>query len=231
MAKKYYAYLLEDSGKSGIYDNWAQCKDLVTGKNARYKGFPTRKEAEEWLKKGAKYEPKKEQINKIVNSIIKEKSKSGLDKEADSKKFLKQNTLIPLKPGIYFDAGTGRGLGVEASVTDEKGNNLLDKIISKDQLNHHGKYLIKEKVTNNYGELLACFFALQIAMALGKTEIFGDSELIIKYWSKGQANIKDKRTVELIGYVTTLRKEFEKKKGRIEFVSGDVNPADLGFHR
>jgi viroplasmin and RNaseH domain-containing protein len=47
---------------------------------------------------------------------------------------------IPAEKGIYFDAGTGRGEGVEVSVTDEKGADLLDKIISKELVNKHGKH-------------------------------------------------------------------------------------------
>ena len=36
-----------------------------------------------------------------------------------------------LEPGIYFDAGTGRGAGVEISVTDEQGKNLLHKALAQ----------------------------------------------------------------------------------------------------
>jgi hypothetical protein len=28
-----------------------------------------------------------------------------------------------------------------------------------------------------------------------------------------------------------MRKEFEKNKGVIKHISGDINPADLGFHK
>jgi ribonuclease HI len=40
-----------------------------------------------------------------------------------------------------------------------------------------------------------------------------------------------KDTKVLIGKVTSLRREFESVGGSIEFISGDFNPADLGFHR
>src|SRR5687768_5422999 len=39
-----------------------------------------------------------------------------------------------LKPGIYFDAGTGRGIGVEVKVTDHKGENLINRVISVDKI-------------------------------------------------------------------------------------------------
>ena len=59
---------------------------------------------------------------------------------------------IAAEKGIYFDAGTGSGKGVEISVTDETGNNLLDQILPKNHINHRGKHWIFEDVTNNYGE-------------------------------------------------------------------------------
>jgi ribonuclease HI len=84
--------------------------------------------------------------------------------------------IVKLQPGIYFDAGTGRGDGVEISVTDEHGKNLLHKALSKSELNQHGKHLIaNEAATNNYGELLALSYALEIAKKMKVKHIFGDS--------------------------------------------------------
>ena len=95
------------------------------------------------------------------------------------------NIKRALEPGIYFDAGTGRGNGVEASVTDENGHSLLDKILPESQINRHGKHAVRGDATNNYGELLACSFALRIALKTNAKRIFGDSKLIIDYWSRG----------------------------------------------
>ena len=33
-----------------------------------------------------------------------------------------------MEKGIYFDAGTGRGIGVEVRITNENKENILDKI-------------------------------------------------------------------------------------------------------
>jgi len=38
-------------------------------------------------------------------------------------------------------------------------------------------------------------------------------------------------TINYINKVIQLRKEFEKNKGIVRHISGDVNPADLGFHK
>lgn len=127
---------------------------------------------------------------------------------------------IAAKKGIYFDAGTGAGRGVEINVTDEKGRGLLDKIALKN-------------VTNNFGELLACKYALQIAEKEGIKKIFGDSKLIIESWSNGFLNKKGLpiETVRLVKEVKELRDEFERAGGKIGFIPGASNPADLGFHR
>ena len=197
-SKKYYAYSIPSSRKRGATDSWEKCEKIISGKTGtKYKGFKTKKEAEEWLKGGADYSA--------------------------------QNVLLK---GIYFDAGTGRGNGVEISVTDEKGKDLLGTIMLQEHINRHGKYLIPRNVTNNYGELLACKYALLLALREKIMHVFGDSQLVIAYWSKG--HIKNEvaaDTIELAREVATLRREFEAAGGTIIHISGHDNPADLGFHR
>jgi len=110
-----------------------------------------------------------------------------------------------LEPGIYFDAGTGRGHGVEVSVTDEKGCSLLDKVLPKNQVNQFGKYGLYRDVSNNYGELLACSYALQIALKANIEKIYGDSKLVLDYWSKGcikngEVTSRNKSTNRPCGY-------------------------------
>ena len=197
--KKYFAYCVPSTTVSGIADNWEDCKAKVSGKpNARYKGFGTEKEAEEWLMAGADYSFRGD-----------------------------------LEPGIYFDAGTGRGKGVEASVTDENGQNLLAEVLPKKNLNKFGKYVLAGGVTNNYGELLALSLAFKVATKKKIKKIFGDSRLVIKFWSKGfvkKENVS-KKTFDLTNEVFALRQKFEKGGGKIRHISGDKNPADLGFHK
>ncbi len=139
-----------------------------------------------------------------------------------------------LKEGIYFDAGTGRGNGVEISVTDEKGKNLLHKALAAKELNRFGKHRVdRVSATNNYGELLALRYALIVADHDGVKNIFGDSKLVIDYWSRWRMKKKElpEETVRLAHEVAEMRDAFEKNGGVIERISGAHNPADLGFHR
>jgi ribonuclease HI len=157
----------------------------------------------------------------------------SFNNEEDAQKWLDNNCNYKknLEKGIYFDAGTGRKQGVEVKVTDEKGNNLLGEYI-KEGLNEFGNYLLKN-VTNNYGELMGMYIAINIALKKNVMKIFGDSKLVIDYWSKGfiKRNRLPEKTVKLADMVKNLREKFEKKGGVIQYISGDINPADLGFHR
>jgi ribonuclease HI len=203
--KKYYAYFVPATKKQGVTDDWAACEKMVKGVNgARYRSFENEIDALRWLKAGALYE------TKPVRPYRK------------------------LEPGIYFDAGTGRGDGVEVSVTDEHGKNLLQKAFSKTELNRFGKHLIKNpEATNNYGELLALRSALEIAVKENVKRIVGDSKLVIEYWSKWRMKAKDlpEETVALAREVAKMREAFEKGGGKISRISGGENPADLGFHK
>lgn len=199
--KKYYAYSVPSIGATGITDSWDECKEIVSGKY------------------DARYKGFK----------TRQEAKDWLHAGARYEVRVKKESA----PGVYFDAGTGRGFGVEISVTDEKGHDLLAKIVAKEFINEHGKHLLASDKTNNYGELLACKYALELAMREGVRHIFGDSRIIIDYWSKGKIKKEGiaSETRSLAFEVKKLRDAFEAQGGMVERVSGDDNPADLGFHR
>ncbi|MGL5950498.1 MAG: viroplasmin family protein, partial [Cetobacterium sp.] len=202
----FYAYLLENEGRQGIINSWDECKSIVSGKKAKYKSFPNEVEAQQWLNAGAHYENKKEK---------------------------KVQLKMELQNGLYFDAGTGRGIGVEVRLTDKEGNSLLGKLLPEIDITEHGNYLTPAGSTNNYGELLGLSFAIDLAIRENIYHIFGDSNLVIVFWSKGfvrREKIKQE-TLDLIDKVILQRKYFESLGGKIEHVSGDINPADLGFHK
>lgn len=201
---QFYAYLISTTGKQGVVSSWSECEKKVTGvPGARYRGFPTKEEAEAWLRAGATYEAKP-----------------------------KQPKPAEMPEGIYFDAGTGRGLGVEISVTNEKGHNLLHTVLKGKDINEFGKHRLGPEYTNNYGELLACYQALRIAIRKKIRFVFGDSKLVLEYWSRGFMK-KDlpKETAQMVRKTAELRKQFEERGGKLAHIPGGHNPADLGFHK
>jgi len=108
----------------------------------------------------------------------------------------------------------------------------LPKILSSQELNPQNHFLIGNNVSNNYGELLACKYALLIALQEGVPKIFGDSALIIDYWSHGHIKKENNpQTISLAREVAVLRRQFEANGGQILKISGGANPADLGFHK
>ena len=211
---KIYAYCIlgegEDIVKSGITYTWDECQSMVKGNRARYKSFRSEKEADEWLKSGAEYE----------------------SREKKEEKFFKMSAELE-RDAIYFDAGTGRGNGVEVRLTDFNGKSLLYRIMNSSKLNEFGNYYLSEGRTNNFGELTGLFAAIRYALKYNIQTICGDSALVIDYWSKGRYNRDNlgEDTLNLIRKVTDMRKEFENRNGIIKKISGDVNPADIGFHK
>lgn len=256
--KKYYAYYIEDGDVFGIVDSWPACQEITKGHKSRYKSFSSESDAKAWLDSGANYEKKKDKfyayyiIESKKGAVVTDWDRckqitqqnrcryKSFDSEKEAKEWLdagavyesKQNVEAKLLEAIYFDAGTGRGIGTEVRVTDKYGNSLIDKIVPNDKVNEHGNYLTKEGSTNNFGELLGLFIALKLSLETENKLIMGDSKLVIDFWSKGRikSDIAEE-TKELAQKVLKLRTKFENLGGKIEHISGDINPADLGFHR
>ena len=207
MAKKFYAYLILDNNEKGVTATWAECEKKVKGKNARFKGFPSDDLAWEWINEGAEYASNKEEKKKVVEKM---------DRNA-----------------VYFDAGTGRGMGVEVRITDANENSLLPKIMNTEKTNEYGNYFVGPNRTNNFGELTGLYFALKYAKKFNVKKIYGDSQLVIEYWSKRRYNAcnLDPDTINLIEKVAVMRRDFEVEGGKIARIDGDYNPADLGFHK
>ena len=80
-------------------ESWTECEKIVKGTKARYKSFIDKAVAQNWLDSGANYERKISSTTPI-------------------------NTK--LEKGIYFDSGTGRGIGVEVRITDENKASFLE---------------------------------------------------------------------------------------------------------
>lgn len=209
--EKCYAYFLIDSKISGIVFEWEDCQKATKGFANRFKSFNSYREARQWIAEGAPIEISKASVENVANN---------------SKKFKID------KNGIFCDSGTGGKIGTEIRVTDFDGNSLLAKYFPK-KVNVKGNINLGNGITNNYGELSAFIYAIEIAKKLDKKNIYSDSNLIIEYWSKGRynANILASKTIETIKLAIEARKLFEEVGGKINFISGDFNPADLGHHK
>ena len=179
---KIYAYYLLDSQESGIFYTWNECEQKVKGKKARYKSFKSEKEAQEWLKSGAEYEKK-------------EKKNENLFLEFE-------------KDGIYFDAGTGRGEGVEVRLTDYDGNSLLYEILEASKINKYGNYKLSDGRTNNFGELTGLFAALKYAkknMPVMKENNQLKQDVLNCIQKLNQKDLSIENVVEYIDYVSKIR--------------------------
>ncbi len=205
--KKFYAFDL--GGERGIVASWPECESKVRGRRARYRGFATRAEAEAWLGAGAHYEHKQQRA---------EGERSALPAQA-----------------VFFDSGTGRGEGVEVNVTGRDGVPVLHLVVPEESLTPRGTAFMPKGATNNYGELMGCFHAIQVARALGVKLVCGDSALVLDYWSRGHVSrekrAEDPELARAAEAVAVERRAFESEGGRLQHVRGRVNPADLGFHR
>lgn len=151
---------------------------------------------------------------------------------------------------IFFDASTIGHNGnrdrnqTKIKVVDSSKNSLLSKLDLSNYFKSpfgieeydetSGVATLNDGLTNNHGELLGLYLAMKIAEQIGIKVICGDSNNAIQYWSKGQynqKNIKNNETIDLIKLVTSQRISFEKDGGEIRKISGDSNPADLGYHK
>lgn len=137
-----------------------------------------------------------------------------------------------MKHEIYFDSGTGRGIGVEVRVTNQRGESVIQHSGLKNiTINEYGNFHLGFDKTNNYGELAGLFIALKLAIKYNVKVIKGDSQVVIDYWSQGKHHMSDVSTVKLINRVIMLRKAFINNGGRIIKIKGKDNIADIGFHK
>jgi len=148
---------------------------------------------------------------------------------------------------MYVDGCCNKSIGACCSVVDNNGNDLisehidflkkfrfLDWFIMK---RHNGRLVYQVNFTdvvsqqNNGAELLAMLIGLMLGLKFEDYIIYSDSQLIVDYWSlKKSDKIKDPKKSKIQLAVIKLRKEYERRGGKIVKISGNDNLADLGFH-
>jgi ribonuclease HI len=264
---RYYAYIT--ARERGIVSSWEACERRVSGKNARYRGFPDRASAEEWLGKGGRYDTTRkrreprfyayhtetedgvvtswEECERMVKGrraryrgfADRESASRWLDagavyedRETETRRALSRYPA----DAVFFDSGTGPGRGTEIRLADRDGVPLVHLAdYDEGMLVPEGNLVLGRLRTNNYGELLACVLAIQAAEKLGSTDVYGDSRLVLDYWSRGRVSrakrARDPDLASLAERASRARARFETSGGSLGHIPGSLNPADLGFHR
>lgn len=247
--KRFYAWRVGD--QEGITTTWPECQRIVHGRNARYKGFATREEAEAWLRAGARYGPWDDGVTSPWMDRFRgpvsqpqgarsESEQAPVSTGRPRKRVARDVPQAPTLRGplpqdaVYFDSGTGRGHGTEVNVTTWDRKPLAHLVAPNERLTPFNTVQLSPGRTNNYGELLACLLAIRVARRLGLKTVCGDSRLALDYWSRGlvkrsQADA-DPDLARLVEMTAAERAAFEADGGTFYHVSGARNPADLGFH-
>ena len=196
-----YAYSIP--GETGIVRTWDKCRDKVLQvRGASYRKFKTEAEARRWLSTATQVEPSY--------------SEESLTREA-----------------IYFDSGTGGGEGVRVKISDSEEIPIQPILIpTGSSIAEDGTIHLGREVTNNFGELVAFVLAVQVALARGQKKVSGDSRLVIDHWSNGNPPEKvPAKTLEMCLLARALRVQFEEAGGKVSWIPGSLNPADLGYHK
>lgn len=166
----------------------------------------------------------------------------------------KQKNII----NIYVDSGQNKHTNKTSwcCVTDEFGNDIIGKYkylleefrIEQKSLPVGSRYVgivdfdTTNSMKNNSGELLAMVIGLRIAInkitnnKYDKVVLYSDSNLMVMWWSLNKINSSTRSKMEyiklkLIEECYNLRCKFETMGGEVLWISGDKNPADLGYHK
>lgn len=235
--KKFYA--VKNGRNIGIFNTWEECKNQVDGfKGSIYKSFLNTQDAEEFIGQKSNYEQKK-----YIESTSEEISQNPTSKEI----FWKN------KKAIYSDGGCNKltkkyNNSAFGSVVDYKGQDLIEKHkflfddmeLLEVELPMGIRTIVISKFNdcktqqNNGAELLALICAFRIAGFYGTNiidEIYCDSDLLVKYWSKNLKNdSRIKMDAEKAKYIDELIELHLNSDVKLTKISGDINLADLGFH-
>ena len=149
---------------------------------------------------------------------------------------------------IFTDGCCNKTIGSCVSVVDSdnvclitkyhKYLDLYDFLSWFEEGEHNGRTIFKVAFTdvstqqNNGAELVAAIIGICIAYHHNYKRVYCDSTLIVEHWSKKVSKtIKDERKAKLQRFLIKVCKLFENAGGKLIWISGDDNKADLGFHK
>ena len=219
---KYYA--VRKGKKEGIFETWSECSSYVAGfRGAKFKSFYSLNDAEKYMSN------ERLSNEKIILS-------------PDNCNFYSNVQCL------FVDGGHNKHTGnvALASVVDD---NYVDKVEEFKLLFNDMKLVTVnlpvgirtlavadfsdvKKQQNNGAELLAMIMGLRIALHTNSYNIiYSDSQLMIDYWSKGRVKYNPIMDSSKINYIKELKQLRDRFNGKIIKISGDVNKADLGYHK
>ena len=242
LKKKHYAVYFPENRESFITDFFEKVNIAINDEKGVFKGFINEKDAFEWLEQ-CKTERRicyaiflVEELKSLIVFDLEMQKNFTKDRANITRIFdtvneadrwlrnMEQNYIIDMKnllkeDTIFFDVGTGRGIGAEVCVSDYMGNPIIEELSEyKNSLNGYGNYNLGKINNIMYGELFGLYLALLISKENNKyKKIAGDNLGVINNWSKGE-KISSKISFEekeLIDKVVLLRKEFEENGGEI----------------
>lgn len=249
MSSKQFFYAVKSGRIPGIYTNWNDCKNQIDKfSGAIYKKFKTESEAETFLNNSDSI-LNDSVIVKRKKKIIYSEDSSSSDSDSESSE---SEPEIPQNV-IYVDGGCNSTTLPYAygSVVDCNGNDIIetyrflleDMKLKRVSLPVGNRTIIKVKFNdvksqqNNGAELLATIAGMRIVLHLRNKikHIYCDSKLIVDFWSnrlkEESASKMDPLKVEYINELISLKRRINRIDCELTKISGDDNPADLGFHK
>jgi len=156
-----------------------------------------------------------------------------------------------LSSAIYGDGAQNKTTGDNAwgSVVDEKGNDLIERYkelftdldTREEELPVGKRRIVVVNFTDvaikqvNGAEIVALMMALRIVTTVSNSvKIVYTDSTVAKKWSTGEIADKtlqkmDPKKIRVITECARLRKIFEKNGGKVVWIDGDNNRADLGY--
>lgn len=228
--KKFYA--VARGHKIGIFDSWDECSQQVSGfKNAKFKSFNTKVEAEEFIstnKNGlSNFEEKTEKIENHTFELSQEQLEEF---EKEEKEYFEKKQKLENKSSnedlvIVYTDGSFRqkyGGGIGCWFGDRDDRNLSEKFPLKNP-------------TNQRAELYAAMRALQVIPSDKDVEIRTDSEYTIKSmtvwvrnWERNGWQNSLGKDVENQDLIRPLLKIIRERSGKVKFTWVKGHSGDYG---
>lgn len=193
MAKQKKFYVIWVGHEPGVYSEWSKAKSQIDGyKGAKYKGFPTRAQAE------AAYASSFSNYIKAAGDAINNPSSHLRPRPTASSKAPRRGHASSTATIIT------QSISVDAACSGNPGEMEYQGVTTsgKKQLFHRAFPL----GTNNIGEFLALVHALAFLLGQGKGElpIYSDSQIAIGWVKKGKCKTtlaRSQKTESLFEYI------------------------------